>query len=128
MILTMKKFRGKRIDTDEWVSGDLLHIYGGCLIYFGSHIDADDLGPAREEVCVELLMSECTPVYPESIGESTGLYDSFGEEIWEGDILQDFEFNQYTVKFKDGMFGIEKEDEFESLKSIINNGYWRILD
>lgn len=122
--MTKRKYRGRRIDTNEWVTGDLLHIAGGCLIYFGSQEDVDELGPARDDVCVELLNSECAPVYLYSIGESTGLYDSFGEEIWEGDVLQGI-MNQYIVIFKDGMFGIEKEGKFESLISVLENGqYW----
>lgn len=123
-----RRFKGKRIDTNEWISGDLLHIAGGCLIYFGSQIDVDDLGPARDDVCVELLNSEYVPVYSGTVGESTGLYDSLGMEIWEGDLIQDFEFNQYTIKFKDGMFGIVREDKFEPLVSILEDEYWTVLD
>lgn len=36
------KFRGKRSDNGEWVVGDLLHIAGGCLIYFGSDTDTTE--------------------------------------------------------------------------------------
>lgn len=37
------KFRGKSIDTGEWVCGDLLKIAGGALIYYGHQIVCSEL-------------------------------------------------------------------------------------
>lgn len=60
-------FRGKRIDTDEWAYGDLLHLPNGDVVILS------DKGYAK--------------VKAETIGEYSGFEDKNGEKVFEGDIV-----------------------------------------
>lgn len=61
------KFRGKPVNGNKWVYGDLLHIAGGCIIYHGSQKDCDIT--TGKHVSVELLHDEISVVSPETIGQ-----------------------------------------------------------
>lgn len=66
-------FRGKRVDNGEWTYGYLFKCWGRCYLLWGMNGD----NPIKEEV------------YPETVGECTGLTDNNGKCIFEGDIVAD---------------------------------------
>ena len=78
-------FRGKSLYNNEWVYGDLVHISGGTII-----ITSQEEGPVLPDNCdhaLEYRVDEFAPVDPETVGQWTGLIDSKGVRIFDGDIM-----------------------------------------
>lgn len=70
------KFRGKRLTDGEWIYGDFFRNRGKSFIASDGVVDNP------------LASWKDYNVQPDTVGQFTGLYDSNGKEIYEGDIIQ----------------------------------------
>jgi uncharacterized phage protein (TIGR01671 family) len=108
------KFRAKRIDNDEWVSGSGLLICDDfCVIDRDTEMYEDERYEwAGNTHFFRVAGAMCDL---KTIGQYTGLRDKYGKEIYEGDIVKNKEIGGYGMVYigivryydKDCRFGID---------------------
>jgi|LSPZ01.1.fsa_nt_gi hypothetical protein len=123
-------FRGKRRDNGKWVYGHY------------RFVSIEDCG-FHHEIWVDYYLNkndEWEPssgnkedwgyfetVEPETIGQYTGVNDSFGVKIFEGDILEssEYDFDDPVLRFVDGAFKVDGmfmlDSEFLRSVTVIGN-------
>ena len=107
-------FRGKRVDTGEWVEGNLLD--NGLIenkAYFIIPTEADNF-------------DEYEQVYPSTVGQYTGLKDKNGTKIFEGDYVKMSNNPTAEVHYEAGCFyaPINKGKKLKNLRL----GYYDLND
>ncbi|WP_247948315.1 YopX family protein [Streptococcus constellatus] len=109
------KFRGKSTAEENkgrWMYGNLVFDRGLAIIVSG--ID--------EATCEYIAFEDFCSVDIETLGQSTGLFDKYGVEIFEGDVVQfedcyiesDFLYiNKGIVEWSQGRFTVTNRDSVE---------------
>ena len=113
----MRKYRGKALD-------NLAGIKAGEWVY-GWYIEDKDGGKAWMYILRATFdtsyINSFVPVNPSTVGQSIGLKDKNGVEIYEGDILRRYGGAIIVVKWSDAEFNISDGSLYEVIGNIHSN-------
>lgn len=93
-------FKAKKLSDGKWVKGSLVKTPFGTFIEWYE----DSIYNKRE-------------VNPDTVCQSTGLVDCKGNEVWEGDVLQNIDYDCFkcVVIFDKGTFLVQKEGPYSDI-------------
>lgn len=99
------KFKAKRLDNNSWVFGYFYEENGNTYIIENRQ---------KESILNRNITYE---VDPSTVFQFTGLKDCKGNEIWEGDVLQNIDYDCFkcVVIFDKGTFLVQKEGPYPDI-------------